>query len=51
MVQKKYAEYQNFHAKEVERLNAKIKELLDENLGKQQESERTIKNVSQILAL
>ncbi|VDK66363.1 unnamed protein product [Onchocerca ochengi] len=45
MVQKKYAEYQNFHAKEVERLNAKIKELLDENLGKQQESERTIKNL------
>lgn len=46
MVQKKYAEYQNFYAKEVERLNMKMKELLNENLTKQQESERTIKNVS-----
>uniref|UniRef100_A0A158Q899 Protein SOGA2 n=1 Tax=Elaeophora elaphi TaxID=1147741 RepID=A0A158Q899_9BILA len=45
IVQKKYAEYQNFYAKEVERLNTKMKEVLNENLAKHQESERTIKNL------
>ncbi|EJD76702.1 CBR-TAG-241 protein [Loa loa] len=45
MVQKKYAEYQNFYAKEVERLNMKMKELVNENLAKQHESEKTIKNL------
>lgn len=46
-VQKKYAEYQKFYTKEVERLNAKIKEITNESLAKQRESERTIKDVSQ----
>uniref|UniRef100_A0A915PR63 Kinesin motor domain-containing protein n=1 Tax=Setaria digitata TaxID=48799 RepID=A0A915PR63_9BILA len=45
MVQKKYAEYQSFYAEEVEKLNMKMKDLLNENLVKQQESERTIKNL------
>ncbi|KAM3729149.1 Microtubule cross-linking factor [Dirofilaria immitis] len=45
MVQKKYAEYQTFYSKEVERLNTKMKELLNDNLVKQQESDRTIKNL------
>lgn len=48
LVQKKYEEYQNFYAKEMERLNTKMKELVDENFAKQQESERTVKNVSLI---
>ncbi|VDN94872.1 unnamed protein product [Brugia pahangi] len=45
MVQKKYAEYQNFYAKEMERLNAKMNEILNENILKQQESERITKNL------
>ncbi|VDM13362.1 unnamed protein product [Wuchereria bancrofti] len=45
MVQKKYAEYRNFYAKEMERLNAKMNEILNENIIKQQESERITKNL------
>ncbi|KAL3989857.1 hypothetical protein ACH3XW_29310 [Acanthocheilonema viteae] len=45
IAQKKYAEYQDFYAKEVEKLNSKLKGLLNENLVKQQESERTLKNL------
>ncbi|CAG9533794.1 unnamed protein product [Cercopithifilaria johnstoni] len=45
IVQKKYAEYQNFYTKEVERLNRKMKELANENLSKQQESEKTVENL------
>uniref|UniRef100_A0A0N5CSS8 FIP-RBD domain-containing protein n=1 Tax=Thelazia callipaeda TaxID=103827 RepID=A0A0N5CSS8_THECL len=44
-VQKKYAEYEKFYAKEVERLNRKIKDLSNDILSKRQESEKTIKDL------
>ncbi|KHN82982.1 Protein SOGA2 [Toxocara canis] len=44
-VQKQYAEYQKFYTKEVERLNNRIKELTNEGLTKQNESQRAIKEL------
>lgn len=44
-VQKKYSEYQKFYSQEVNRLHAKIKELTNDNLSKQSETERISKEV------
>lgn len=45
-VQKQYSEYQKFSVKEVEKLNAKIKELTNSTNTRQRDYERKIKDVS-----
>lgn len=48
-VQKQYADYQKFYTKEIDRLNARIRELSNTLSTKQHESQRTSREVICVL--